>query len=73
MYEFGKAAETPHEPLMTLCLSEATAAYRDGENYALYLNVSFFYTSLLGYWVEEHVTANYNGLTICMPMGKDVS
>ena len=32
MYKFDKAAETPHEPPMTLFLSEATAAYWRGEN-----------------------------------------
>jgi hypothetical protein len=25
---------------------------------------SIFYTSLLSYWVGEHIGANYNGLTI---------
>ena len=41
MYKFDKAAETPHEPPMTLSFSETTAAYCDGENHAFYRNVSF--------------------------------
>jgi hypothetical protein len=44
MYKFDKAAETPHEPPMTLCFSETTAVYCDGENHAFYRNVSLFIT-----------------------------